>query len=268
MTRIQDLPWTVVSLRLDATDRLRQSAAMKSTHRVLAYRRVSTDEQADSGLGLAHQEAVIRAWCQRHERELIDVVTDAGVSAKSLDRPGMTEALRRLADGEADVLVVAKLDRLTRSVGDLTALLDWTMRAGVGLVALDLDIDTTTPGGRMVVQVFATVAEWERGIISERTRNALSTLRAQGRPVSRPALDQSQPELAARIRRMRTTGMTMQAIADTLNMEGVPTVRGGARWRHSSVQSALGYSRPRPIKASPDLPEIRRKRPQRSPSGL
>ena len=76
------------------------------------------------------------------------------------------------------MLAVAKLDRLTRSVGDLTALLDWTQRASVGLVALDLDIDTTTPGGRMVVQVFATVAEWERGIISERTRNALSTLRS------------------------------------------------------------------------------------------
>jgi DNA invertase Pin-like site-specific DNA recombinase len=129
---------------------------------------------------------------------------------------------------EADVLAVAKLDRLTRSVGDLTALLDWTTRGQVGLVALDPDVDTTTPGGRMVVQVFATVAEWERGIISERTRNALSMLRAQGKAVSRPSLEQTRPQLAAPIVAMRERGMTLQAIADALNAEGVPTGRGGA----------------------------------------
>lgn len=82
---------------------------------------------------------------------------------------------------------------------------------------LDLDIDTTTPGGRLVVRVFATVAEGERGIISERTKNALSTLPTQGRAVSRPSLGQTAPALADRIRAMRKSGMTLQAITNVLN---------------------------------------------------
>ena len=231
--------------------------------RVLAYCRVSTAEQAASGSGLAAQEATIAAECARRGWELVDTVVDAGASAASLDRPGFCRLLERLATGEADGLVVAKLDRASRSVVDLANLLAWCARADVAFTALDLGVDTTTPTGRLVANVMVSVAEWERSIIGQRTRDALAAIRADGRPISGPSVA-DQAELTARIRAMRTAGATFQSIADRLNAEGVPTLRGGALWRVSAVQSAAGYRRPPAAHRVPELPTLDRRRRRRS----
>ena len=191
------------------------------------------------------QETAIRGECERRGWALREVVRDEGVSAKSLDRPGLREAMERIADGEAVGLIASKLDRLSRSVVDFGVLLDWFEGAGATLVALDLGLDTSTPGGRLVANVFASVAEWERDTIAARTREGLAAARAQGRTISRHAVADN-PKLRDRIVRMRERGMTLQAIADRLNAEGVPTLRGGAKWRHSSVQAAAGYKRRKP----------------------
>lgn len=230
--------------------------------RVLAYARVSTQEQAEHGYGLEAQETAIRETCQRRGFELVELVRDEGESGKTLERPGLRRMLERLAAGEAEGLVVAKLDRLSRSVVDFGLLLEWCAEAEVTLVALDLGVDTSTPGGRLVANVLASVAEWERDTIAGRTRDGLAAVRAQGKPTGRPAVA-DRPELAERIRAMREQGLTLQAIADTLTAEGVPTARGARRWGVSSVQTAAGWRRRKPRRQPAELPEIRRPRPPR-----
>lgn len=230
---------------------------------VLGYVRVSTAEQVGSGAGLTAQEVAVREECERRGWTLLDVVRDEGESGKSLDRPGLSYALGRIARGEAAGLVAAKLDRLSRSVVDFGMLLEWFTDVEATVVALDLGIDTSTPGGRLVANVFASVAEWERDTIAARTSAGLAAVRAEGRPISRTAVA-DRPELRERIVAMRDEGMTLQAIADTLNTDGVPTPRGGAEWRPSSIQAAAGYRRRPPRRRRAELPAVRRRRHARA----
>lgn len=227
---------------------------------VVGYTRCSTDEQARSGLGLEAQSALIARAIERRDWELTELIADESESGKTLDRPGLQRALGTIARGDADVLMVAKLDRLSRSVIDFSILLEWfTTEAEASLVALDVDIDTSTAGGLMIARIFAVVAEWERDVIAERTRAGLGALRARGKPIGRPAVADN-PELAERIQTMRANGVTYQAIADTLNAEGIPTVRGAKQWRVSAVQSAAGYRRRKPHRPVTALPKAQRKR--------
>ena len=147
---------------------------------VIAYCRVSTEEQAVSGLGLAAQESAIRAECERRGLPLVALHTDAGVSGKSLARPALTAALDALSEGTGSVLMVAKLDRLTRSVHDATGLMLAAEKGGWGLVALDAPVDTTTPQGAAMAQVLAVFAEMERRLIGERTKAALAESAPKG----------------------------------------------------------------------------------------
>jgi DNA invertase Pin-like site-specific DNA recombinase len=130
---------------------------------VVAYSRVSTEEQAVSGLGLEAQERAIRAECERRGLLLVALHTDAEISAKTLDRPALVVALADLDAGQGDTLMVAKLDRLTRSVHDATGLL---LRAEVGrwyLVALDAPVDTTTPQGAAWIRCSPCSPSWSAG---------------------------------------------------------------------------------------------------------
>jgi DNA invertase Pin-like site-specific DNA recombinase len=226
--------------------------------RVIGYVRVSTEEQAISGLGLEAQRSALREAWKHREGRLVSVLSDEGYSGKDLDRPGLTEALQRIADGRADALAVVKLDRLTRNSSDLGELIEWFQYARGGLIALDFDgLDTTKASGRMIATVIVAVAQWERDSTAERTKAALAALRARGKPTGRPAVEDI-PALAARIREMRKT-MTLQGIADRLNDEGVPTIRGGSQWRRNSVATACGYKRRPPRRKPPDLPDPRRR---------
>ena len=151
--------------------------------RVVAYCRVSTEEQASSGVSLAAQEQKLRAYCLAMDLELVAVESDAGVSAKTLDRPALARALAALDSGAADALVVVKLDRLTRSVRDLADLLEQYFSADHGLISLGESVDTRTAAGRLVLNVMTSVAQWEREAIGERTSSALQHMKAQGKRV-------------------------------------------------------------------------------------
>ena len=225
---------------------------------MVLYVRVSTEEQATHGNGLDAQLAQLHREAEHHQWTIVETIRDEGQSGKDLARPGLKRALELIAAGEADGLAVAKLDRLSRSVIDAGMLADWFDDIDARLVALDLNIDTKTPSGRMVFSVLSAVAQWERETIAQRTRDGLAALRAKGKPIGRPAVA-DRPELQSRIALMRAQGMTLQAIADQLNAERIPTIRGGAFWRPSSVESAAGYKRRRPRRKPTELPRPMRR---------
>lgn len=201
--------------------------------RAIGYCRVSTDEQGDSGLGLAAQKETIQQEVIRRGWDFETMYGDTA-SGKSLrGRRDFGRALQVLADGEADVLVVAKLDRLSRSVSDFAAILAQSQAEGWALDVCDLGVDTTTPSGKMVAQIMMVLAEWEREMIGERTRAALRAAKAKGTPLGRKSGVSAETRRLIRI--MRSAGKSWAAIADALEGEGVPTAQGG-RWHAATVR--------------------------------
>jgi DNA invertase Pin-like site-specific DNA recombinase len=192
---------------------------------------------------LKQQAEVITRECKRRGLELLEVVGEhSPKGGRASSRPGLEYALDRIDSGAANGLVVVELSRLTHSVSDLGRTIQWLLDRDVRLVASVDALDTHTEGGRLAAGLLASVSGWERSRLSERTRHGLQVARMNGRSIGRPAVADD-PGLSERIAAMRAEGMTLQAIADRLNEEGVPTVRGGTKWRHSSVQAATGYRR-------------------------
>lgn len=216
--------------------------------RAVGYIRVSTEEQASSGVSLDAQRAKLEAYCQLYDIELIGIEVDAGVSAKTLERTGLQAALALLEAGEADALVVVKLDRLTRRVADLDILIERYFGSRFTLMSVGEQIDTSTAAGRLVLNVLTSVAQWERETTSERTKTALAHKKQKGEHCGRPAygfqitekkLAKAQEyETVKLINSMRVSGHTFQAIADHLNKEGVVTQRGGV-WHPMTVRNII-----------------------------
>jgi hypothetical protein len=141
------------------------------------------------------------------------------------------EQLERVAAGESHVLELERLRDAAASLRELSSLLAWLREAGADLTARDVGLDTRTAEGERMVALLQEVERWGQ---------------PPGRPRGRPGLGRRDPELAERIAGLRERGLSLGAIAAELNREGIPTPRGGAEWRASSVQSALGYKRPPP----------------------
>jgi len=201
---------------------------------VVGYTRCSTEGQADSGLGLDAQRSKVEGMVSLHDWTLTELVTDAGASGKTLDRDGMARVLELVKARAVDAVVVAKLDRLTRSVRDLADLVETFRRHGVALVSVSESINTSTAAGRMVLNMLGTVAEWERDTLSERTRDALAAKAAKGERVSgrlpygfRLAADgvhleadpQERATLAA-ARRFRADGLSYRKVVTALTNAG------------------------------------------------
>lgn len=200
--------------------------------RLIAYTRVSTDEQSTD-----QQLDAIRGECQAHGHELVDVVTDHGASGKDLDRPGIQDALTRLRGREADGLIVAKLDRLTRSVRDLGDLLEShfarTRGRSIALVSVAERIDTEHASGRFMLNVLMSVAQWERETIGERTRDALAAKRRRGERIGEIPFgwrlapdgiheeeDPTEQAVVQAAVAYRRAGLTYQAIVERLRRDG------------------------------------------------
>jgi len=227
------------------------TVALPGCVRVIGYVRVSTEEQATSGVSLAAQADKIRAYAALYDLDLVEVIEDAGASAKSLDRAGLRRALAALRRGEVAGIVVAKLDRLTRSVADMATLIAdyFGERAGRSLFSVADSIDTRTAAGRMVLNILISVAQWEREAIGERTRDALRHKRAAGEvynhaPLGYDAVGGRLVEVAdemravAEVRRLAAEGKSQRAICAAMEAAGYRTKRGGA-WRPSTVQAIL-----------------------------
>jgi site-specific DNA recombinase len=219
--------------------------------RTLGYVRVSTEEQATAGVSLDAQRAKVRAYCDLHDLTLVDVVADEGVSGKRADnRPGLQEALRRLRNGEADALVVLKLDRLSRSVRDTLDLVEKCGREGWALHSISEKLDTGSAAGRFVVTVLAALAQMEREQIGERTRSAMAHMKAQGRLVGAVPfgfdLDADGTSLVpvaeeqaviSEVLEMAQT-MSQRGVAAALNARGIKTKRGKG-WTNVQIGNIL-----------------------------
>lgn len=219
--------------------------------RAIGYARVSTDKQADFGVSLEAQTEKVKAMAVVQGAELVDMIVDAGESAKSLNRPGMTRLLALVDGGSIDVVIVAKLDRLTRSVKDLGELLERFQRRGVSLVSVAESLDTGTAAGRLVLNVMASVSQWERESVAERTKDALSYKRANGECVGTVPFgyrlatdrkhlepDEAEQAILSTMRDLRGLGYTLVEVAAALNEQGFRTRKGG-EWRFHYVHKQL-----------------------------
>lgn len=213
---------------------MRKSKKKTPALHAVGYARVSTREQADTGHSLEAQEEKIRAYAVAHDIKLDDVIIDDGKSAKDLDRPGARRLMRMVKKREVDCVVIAKLDRLTRSVRDLGELIDLFEEHGVEFASVADHIDTSTASGRLVLNVMGSVAQWERETIGERTSEVLTRMRKQGKRVSHIATfgyrlnkdgeqveDATEQEAITEMKRLRRRrGLSYNAIGRILAEKG------------------------------------------------
>jgi len=221
--------------------------------RVDGYCRVSTEEQASEGLSLTNQEGRIRAYCSLYKLDLVRVVTDAGVSAKTLERDGLGEILDDLRAWRVDGMVILKLDRLTRRLRDWEDLIEafFSEKGGRRLFSVNDSIDTRTPSGLMVLNIIMTVAQWERLEIGYRTHCALQgkisrgercgrlrfgyTLAADGKTLLPEPREQ---QAIACMRQWEAQGKTYREMIETLEELGIETKEGGI-WRPGVIHRIL-----------------------------
>lgn len=220
-----------------------------TTARAIAYLRVSTDKQADGGVSLDAQRRKVLAYADLYDLEITRIEVDAGASAKSLDRPALSSSLASLKAGEADALLVVKLDRLTRSVRDLGDLVELSNRQGWGLLSVSEQLDTRTAAGRMVLNILAAVSQWEREAIGERTAAAMAHKRANdeytggeapyGWRVSDDGTDlepnPEEQEAIAIARELRAAGLSLRKVGASLAARGV-LPRTGKSWHPEKVK--------------------------------
>jgi site-specific DNA recombinase len=232
--------------------RAKQSAPSTIEH-VAGYIRVSTDEQAQSGLGLADQRRRIAGMAAAKDWPEPTVYADEGVSGtkEAKDRPALAHLLADMRAGKIDAVIILSLDRLARKSLIVLDLVDIMNRAGVSLVSCKESLDTTTPQGQFVLTIFAALAQLERDLISERTRAALAELgRTTGDRGGRLPygylrtadgvlrIEQATAAIVRRIFSARRRGDSLRDIAHKLNVAGVVSPLGGA-WGHTTVASIL-----------------------------
>lgn len=223
---------------------------MKMKAKAIGYIRVSTQEQAESGLSLSYQGAKIRSYCEALDIELLDVIADAGFSAKSMNRPAMQDIIKMIERKEVDAVVILKLDRLTRSVKDLGFITELINKTGVALVSVQDSINTSTAAGRLVLNVLGSVAQWERESNGERVKAAMSVKKSAGQRVGdvpygfdladdgitliANEIEQKTLEL---IRELRAKGLSFRKIANELESRGIETKKGRITWQPKTISN-------------------------------
>jgi DNA invertase Pin-like site-specific DNA recombinase len=219
--------------------------------KAVIYTRVSTEGQATDGVSLEAQAAKLTAWATLNDAEIVGQFTDAGISGAREDRPGLADAIEAACHHKA-ALVVYSLSRLSRSTSHTIAIADRLAKSGADLVSLSEALDTTSAAGRMVFRMLATLAEFERDLIAERTKVALGHKKAKGERVGTIpygydlAVDgvsllpnPQQLEAVEIIKSLRADGLSLRDIADELNSRNIPTAKGKAKWQYSTIRSIL-----------------------------
>ena len=217
--------------------------------KAIGYIRVSTDDQAESGLSLAHQRSKIEAYTLAMDLHLVELIEDAGESAKSMNRPGLQRAIESIRKGEATALVILKLDRLTRSVRDLGTMVELFEKTGAALISVQDSINTQTAAGRLVLNVLGSVAQWEREAIGERTAAAMAVKKTRGELVGAVPFgfdladdgktlspNPSEQESLSILRELRARGLSYRKIGTELESRGIKTKNGG-HWQAMTIRN-------------------------------
>lgn len=202
--------------------------------RAVGYVRVSTSSQDEGGASIAAQTAAIEQAVATRGWVLAETYKDVASGGSTKKRHGLASALDALTSGDADVLVVSHLDRLSRSLIDFSSIMQKSREEGWAIVALDVDIDTATPSGELVASVVIAVSQWERRIIGQRTKDALAVKAAEGVKLGRPTVIRD--EAVSIIGQMRSGGSSYRAIAKLLTDAGIPTPQGRPSWSPSTVK--------------------------------
>ena len=238
--------------------------------RLVGYARVSTEDQATTGVSLAAQEVRLKAHAKAHGYRLLRIETDEGVSGKvpPSRRPGLRRALDAVKDKKADGIAFLKLDRLSRSVRDILSLADDAQRRGSHIVSVHEHIDTSSAAGRFTLGVLALLAQMEREQVGERTVMGMAQVAREGRARSRflpfgyrikgadkrtvvKAGDRRQlvehpaeMRLLRRMQKLRAEGLGARRIARELNAKGT-NPRTGRPWNPSTVAALLRTAKKR-----------------------
>lgn len=226
---------------------LKGDAQMKA----MGYVRVSTDEQAREGISLDNQKAKIESYCTLHDLELVGIIEDAGKSGKDLNREGIKTLVNSMKGRQINAVVVYKLDRLSRKVIDTLNLIELMRRQNIAFHSITDNIDTKTAMGKFFLNVMASLAQMERDLISERTRDALQhkiskneragqipygwTLTSDGKTLMVNPREQKAISL---IRDLHDKGYSYRAICRELEMEHYKPA--GAKWHHQTIKNILG----------------------------
>jgi DNA invertase Pin-like site-specific DNA recombinase len=218
----------------------------------IGYVRVSTEDQAKEGVSLDNQKAKIEAYCQLKDFELIEVVEDAGISAKNLRRPGVQKVLRMARKKQVDAIVVYKLDRIFRSTVDALETTKMFDKWGVSFHSIEETLDTQSAMGRFFFTLTAALAEMERRIIGERTKAALSHKRSRNEktggdvpygydltPAGILIKNHTEQKVICLIRRLRQKEYSLRGICTELEREGYKTKRGNSKWHPQTVAAIL-----------------------------
>ncbi len=252
-----------MTARIRRQRKARQTRTTGECPRFIGYVRVSTRDQDENGVSLTAQRDRLRAWAVAHGYELVRLERDAGVSGTVAPekRPGLAAALEAVRKGKADGIVALKLDRISRSVRDMLGLAERFQSKGWLLATVEESIDTRTAAGRLFLNLLASMAQWERDTISERTVAGLEAIARQGRSRSRftpygwrtargstktlkgdraPLVKHPEEQRTLRrMMRMRDRDKSDQTIADVLNRERQSRARGGKPWTRQTVWRTL-----------------------------
>lgn len=217
----------------------------------IGYCRISTEEQVRGGISLDNQQEKIRAYAEIKNFFLIGIAKDPGFSAKDLNRPGIREVLSLAKSKKVNAIIVYKLDRLFRDAADALNIIKLFDQKGISFHSIEETIDTNGPMGKFVFTMLAAMAEWERNIISERTRDAMSYKKAQGFRVgdipfgwdliknNRLRKNHREQAVISGIKKLRGRGYSLRDISSFLHSEGVTTKKGKARWSPKVLRSVL-----------------------------
>lgn len=218
--------------------------------KAIGYIRVSHESQVETGLSLDAQRAKIEAYATLKDLSLVEIIEDAGISAKNLKRPGMQRVLELAHRKEVEAVIILKLDRMFRNTVDALETARMFDKKGIALHSIAESLDTHSALGKFFFTLTAALAEMERGLIGERTRTALAQKKARGEKTGghvpygfslvgkKLVPNVREQEILRRMSDMRGQGMSFQRVADLLNAEGILTKKGTA-WDRARVFKTL-----------------------------
>lgn len=225
--------------------------------KAVGYLRVSTDQQVSEGLGLEVQAEALAAYCEREGITLVETYRDEGISgAETISgRPALAAALVAVEDGDAEALIVYRLDRLARTLILQETIIERVKaRGGRVISTAEADVDADDPTRVMVRQILGVIAQYERALISQRLQAGRAAKASRGGyaygapPYGYRAEDgtlvpvEDEQKVIARILGLRAEGLALRAISERLNVEGVEAPRAG-RWNHDTVGQILRRER-------------------------